>query len=239
MHNAFNLAETLANPSNKIIGGFAATEGQFPHQVSIRKVTNVHLCGGSIISPNWVLTAASCTTGADNIVVIVGTIYLSSTGRIHTVSERIRHEAFDMNTKQNDIALLRLLTSIFFSDYVKSIRLANAEPYDYADCQIAGWGVKTNPPAAYPNQLQYTNTLKFPLGTCMGLLFGRPVFSTNLCTMQEYVEGTCDGDAGGALICNNEQVGISSWQGSCETVLPSVYTNVASYRSWIREHSGI
>lgn len=54
-----------ANPTNRIVGGINANEGQFPHQVSLRR-NGSHTCGGSIISKNFILTAAHCVGTIDS-----------------------------------------------------------------------------------------------------------------------------------------------------------------------------
>lgn len=51
----------LVYPQPRIVGGNSASEGQFPHQVLLR-IGNNGLCGGSIISENYVVTAAHCVT---------------------------------------------------------------------------------------------------------------------------------------------------------------------------------
>lgn len=59
------VAYTSASPSGRVVGGQDATEGQFPHQVSLRR-NGSHTCGGSIISRNFVLTAAHCVGTKDS-----------------------------------------------------------------------------------------------------------------------------------------------------------------------------
>ena len=53
-----------ATPSGRIVGGTDALDGQFPHQISLRRLGS-HTCGGSIISRNYVLTAAHCVIVQD------------------------------------------------------------------------------------------------------------------------------------------------------------------------------
>jgi secreted trypsin-like serine protease len=49
----------LGEHANRITGGFLASRGQFPWQVAL-VIDNAWFCGGSLISAQWVLTAAHC-----------------------------------------------------------------------------------------------------------------------------------------------------------------------------------
>ncbi|KAF5305820.1 hypothetical protein FQR65_LT07559 [Abscondita terminalis] len=53
-------AFTLSDSDYKVIGGSDASPGEFPYQVSLQKQRTDHFCGGSVIDPNWILTAAHC-----------------------------------------------------------------------------------------------------------------------------------------------------------------------------------
>lgn len=73
------MMERTRGREGRIYGGKLAEPGQFPHQVSLQTVRNFHFCGGSILSANWVLTAAHCTfaESPDNFIVASGSHVLS------------------------------------------------------------------------------------------------------------------------------------------------------------------
>jgi trypsin len=54
-------AKDLTTVGGRIVGGTAAEIGEIPWQVSIKTVLGFHMCGGSIISADWIVTAAHCS----------------------------------------------------------------------------------------------------------------------------------------------------------------------------------
>ncbi|CAG0904909.1 unnamed protein product [Cyprideis torosa] len=72
----------------RIINGVNAFLGQIPHQVSLQSSSGSHVCGGSIISQDWIVTAAHCVVGQylSQMRVVSGTISLTSGGTIHTLT---------------------------------------------------------------------------------------------------------------------------------------------------------
>jgi secreted trypsin-like serine protease len=108
------------NINKQIVGGASATRGQFPWQVSIKKVNYPFPCGGSLILNNWVLTSATCATlGLEdtryNFTVRIGTVTWYSTpadGYTLYTSEKYVHPNFSLSTLNNDVALLKLQESV-------------------------------------------------------------------------------------------------------------------------------
>ncbi|XP_048186933.1 serine protease 55 [Perognathus longimembris pacificus] len=230
---------------SRIVGGLEAEVGEFPWQVSIQ-ARNQHLCGGSILSAWWVLTAAHCVNSQDvfpvELSVVLGTNDLTSqsTGA-KQIASIILHKDFRRDTMDNDIALLLLASPIRFSEVAVPICLPPQPPPDtWHQCWVAGWGqTKSDDKASMAAKL-----LKVPMviedwTTCVAMF---PKLTRNmLCAGYENTSyDACQGDSGGPLVCAAEpggtwyQVGIISWGRSCgQKDTPGVYTLLANYNPWI------
>ncbi|KAK4872917.1 hypothetical protein RN001_014946 [Aquatica leii] len=232
-------AGPVASPFGKIVGGSPAGVGQYPHQVSLRIGT--HFCGGSIISANWVLTAAHCLYGMDipRITVVVGTNQLNAGGTSYALANAIIHENYNPAGTANDIGLIQVRTNIVTSNLVKIISLASTQPPDFSECRLSGWGLTSFPSEIIPNNLQHIQLYKISLAECRRGLPNFAVYDSNVCTFKGAGQGACKGDSGGPLISGNVQIGVVSWGIPCALGVPDVFTSVPSYRAWIRSYTGI
>ncbi|KAM7374843.1 hypothetical protein PAMP_007478 [Pampus punctatissimus] len=133
--------------STRIVGGTEAVKGAWPWQVSLQ-IYGQHICGGSIISTHWIVSAAHCfETYSDPEMWTVhsGDVSLNQMSYEDgkTVRKIISHEKFDRVTNNNDIALLKLDTPLTFTQTVKPVCLPNIA-VDLSAGQkawITGWGV--------------------------------------------------------------------------------------------------
>lgn len=131
----------------KIVGGLPIEINEAPYQVSLQD-RGYHICGGSIISEDFVLTAAHCTSGnkAKNFKVRAGTALYARGGVTIQVQEIIQHEDFDMWEINFDFSLLRLEKKFTFSDEIAMIALPEQDEtvVDGTLCFVTGWGNTLN-----------------------------------------------------------------------------------------------
>jgi len=128
----------------RIVGGSEASPGMFPWQCLYRATTG-GLCGCSVISPRWVLTAAHCTIGtpASRMRISMGiTNRRRDIGQNFFVDLKIEHEDYNPSTLENDIALLFLDRPATFNSLVRNISIPpqGSDVTIGKSCVISGWG---------------------------------------------------------------------------------------------------
>ncbi|XP_035582249.1 serine protease 52-like [Zalophus californianus] len=225
-----------------IIGGEPADLTDFPWQVSILYYGK-HLCGGSILSMWWILTAAHCFINRSRsgleIIHSERSIGTKNSKRMK-VDKLITHPYFDSWFLDNDIALL-LLKSPFKLDAQK-VPICLSEVTDierWRNCWVTGWGI-TIPMQSTSQQLNKVNINLVKREMCSSVM---TVLTKNMLCAGNTQEGkdSCQGDSGGPLVCQKKdnqsiwyQVGIVSWGEGCgRKKKPGVYTKVSNYLLWI------
>ncbi|KAB0799560.1 hypothetical protein PPYR_07440 [Photinus pyralis] len=246
-----NLFIRTGSCETRIVGGQPAKEGQIPYQVGLRSATrNSHFCGGSIISPTHVLSAAHCVgvsffdlympVPARVIYVLAGQILLDvkQNSTMRYVEQIVAHEQYDPVDILNDIALIKLQLELPLKpgSAIDSISLAK-EVIESGSCIVSGWGVTSFGSKKPTKTLYWANLEIFPFSGCVQQyeLGGVQITNGMVCAMSDkLIDGACQGDSGGPLTCNGVLTGIVSFGVGCaHKTYPGVFTNVAYYSDWI------
>lgn len=232
------VAVALASPQGRIVGGHAAAEGQFPHQVSVRNFDNLHLCGGWIHTARWIITAGHVLAERtiSNTQVVVGTNSLSTGGFEYQLSRIIVHPNFNAYNLDNNLALLETIFEIDFYTNVRPIPLATTEITGTTTAVVAGWGHNIND-GQFTDGMHwiYVSTITNEECRSRHTIVNREyVKDRMICTDNAPGVGMCVGDAGNALIAGGFVIGAVSWGYSgCGAGYPDVYTRISSQVPWI------
>ncbi|KAF0708823.1 hypothetical protein As57867_006185, partial [Aphanomyces stellatus] len=182
-------ASTLADDI-EIVGGKEAAVGKHLYVTGLRQTaTASDQCGGSLIAPNVVLTAAHCTGDGLNYVSI-GTHYLSGAkdGEQIKVKQEIKHPKNDANTNAYDFAVLILERASKFPPVQVSFdNVAGGTP-----TIVRGWGT-TSSGGSQPSVLLEVEVDALDNAKCAQLLSGYTVDKTMLCAGGKAGEDSCQG----------------------------------------------
>ncbi|XP_034731339.1 trypsin-3-like [Etheostoma cragini] len=230
-------AAVALKEDNKIVGGYECSKNSVPHQVSL--FTGYNFCGGTLLSDEWVLSAAHCQTKSD-VEVRLGEhdIWQPEGTEQHIMSGKfIRHPDYNSGTQDSDIMLIKLRRPAILNSYVSPATLPSKCASDGTMCQVSGWGSlrPSNEGSRYPDKLQCLDIPLLSDDTCFN---SYPFKFTENMICAGFLEGgkdSCQGDSGGPLICDGELQGVVSWGHGCALKKkPGVYTKVCNYISWIK-----
>ncbi|KAJ8985782.1 hypothetical protein NQ317_014436 [Molorchus minor] len=227
----------------RIVGGEDADIADYPYQVALLYST-FQICGGSIISSRWVVSAGHCADTFDPAVlsVRVGSSLSESGGAVYRVYQAIIHPSFNENLDY-DISLLQVSSEIAFGDSVAAVALPalNSSITAGSIATITGWG-DTDEDGTIPSVLQVVEVPVISQEDCVNAYADYVVSDRMFCAglLAEGGKDACQGDSGGPVVIGGVLTGIVSWGIGCaEPDYPGVYTRVPVLVDWIKETTGL
>ncbi|KAF5291620.1 hypothetical protein FQA39_LY14342 [Lamprigera yunnana] len=129
--------------AGRVVGGEDADIADFPYQISLQ-VSGGHSCGGTILTPIKILTAAHCTQffTLDSLSVRAGSSLREEGGQVVNALKKIEHPEYNYLTVENDIAIVVLEQPLIFNDKVQTIEVLEDDDVPVGTlATLTGWGV--------------------------------------------------------------------------------------------------
>ena len=220
----------------RIVGGTPATQFQNPFQValllsSIANNADAQFCGGALLAPNRVVTAAHCSdfVAANEVQVLTGTRRLDGTGTRVNVTAIAIHPDWDATTFNNDVAVWTLA-----ADQTQLLaELANQDGPVGGQTLVTGWG-RTSEGGTSPIALEAVQVPLVDTADCNDAnSYNGQITNRMICAgLDAGGQDSCQGDSGGPLtrgLNNAVLTGIVSWGTGCARPnLYGIYTRVSA-----------
>uniref|UniRef100_A0A0P4W7C6 Peptidase S1 domain-containing protein n=1 Tax=Scylla olivacea TaxID=85551 RepID=A0A0P4W7C6_SCYOL len=237
----------------RIVGGSNSGPGSWPWHAALYR-EGEYQCGGTLINPNWLLSAGHCFYSATDKYWVArlgalrrGTKFPSPYEQTRHITHIFIHPQYEDTVFVNDISLLRMESPVQFTDYVRPVCLPPpGAPVRHGRlCTLVGWGQLFEVGKIFPDTLQEVQVPLISTAECRKRTVFIPLYRiTNSMFCAGYDRGgrdACLGDSGGPLMCQEpdgrwQLAGVTSnGYGCARPNRPGVYTKVASYLGWMNQ----
>ncbi|MGP4114881.1 S1 family peptidase [Streptomyces sp. 4N509B] len=220
--------------STRIVGGTITTTDRYPYVMQITDADRYQFCGGTLVAPNKIVTAAHCVDWVSDpgeIRAIGGRTYLDGTdGTVRRVTDVWVHPNWNPDRLRNDVAVLTLLKPMPY-DALPIASSTDTHLYEEGRIsRILGWGT-TSEGGWSSNRLR---TARVPVVSDVDCKDSYPVryhATSMVCAgVPEGGVDTCQGDSGGPLVIGGRLAGITSWGNGCAREgYPGVYARMTTF----------
>ncbi|XP_026177957.1 granzyme A-like [Mastacembelus armatus] len=241
--SCFILLVVQSSHGSEIIGGTEVKPHSLPF-MALLETKNKPVCGGILINPSWVLTAAHCTDIKE---VLLGVHSIKAkddqSRQVRKVKSYVSHPCYDKDDKVNDLQLLKLNKPVKETKTVQTLKIKPVkDPAADTTCRVAGWGTTNNSKKQMSDVLMAVNVTVIDRVKCNSKDYYnfKPVITNSMICAGSNGKNsadTCQGDSGGPLLCNGELVGVTSFGVNCGLIeKPGVYSFLSAKQlTWIQK----
>ncbi|XP_055389756.1 trypsin-like [Condylostylus longicornis] len=219
--------------NDRIVGGSAVKVRYRNFQVAL--IVGPYVCGGSLLSMQWILSAAHCVYGesVSSTYARAGSNNWDYGGVVKWAKTLIPHSNYDPETYDFDISLILLKSPFTRNEFVDSIPRASNLPADGKLLEVSGYGTTSSGGNFAPYLLNvFVNMISFE--KCNQLYDGELTERMFCAGVPEGGKDSCQGDSGGPITYNGYLIGVVSWGYGCAAKeYPGVYTRVPYFDTWI------
>ncbi len=260
---AVNVTDFQVDP--RIVGGTNAANGAYPFMLAMLNASQAdpnkaQFCGGSLIAPHWVLTAAHCIVQsadangtptsfklAANVDVMLGSNRLENPVTRIPVIQILVHPNYNANTQDYDLALIKLVSNSSLATVQPLLPSETALATTGISAKVIGWGDIGYDANKYPIDLKEATVPVVAQNTCNANYQNQGGITTRM-ICAGFAKGgidSCQGDSGGPLLVSSglagvwRQAGVVSFGEGCALPnFPGVYTRVSEFNAYLEAQLG-